>query len=465
MFFRTDCSLRRFLASMLACLTTILANGAALPDERCDVVVVGGGTAGVAAALQSAAGGAKTILVEQGAQVGGTMTSGGINFPGLFHAWGRQVIDGLGYALVTNCVALSGGKLPNFKKPTGTAHWKHQIAINIPLYVALAEEALVQSRVRIHYHAAPMSAVWTNGCWQLDVAAVGDTRRIMAKQVIDCTGNAGVAAMAGFARERSEAVQPGTFVYTIDPQTDVDRLDRELLSREYEKALAEGRVRKNDSRWSIVKFLNHKGNAANYVEDADNSTADLRTETNLRGRASMLRMYRFLRGVKGLENVALTSMSAEVGVRETYRIVGEYRITEEDYRSGRVFPDSLCHAFYPVDMHEKSSGVRPSHLADGIVPTVPLRALVPKGAQNMLVAGRCVSSDRPANSGLRVEAACMAMGQVAGAAAACAALHGTTPLETPLDDIRRALRASGAIVPEPPKSSDTSTCNREPNRF
>ena len=73
-----------------------------LPDEDCDVLVVGGGTAGVAAALQSARAGARTVVVEQGFQVGGTMTSGGVNFPGLFHAWGRQVIDGVGYQLVTN---------------------------------------------------------------------------------------------------------------------------------------------------------------------------------------------------------------------------------------------------------------------------------------------------------------------------------------------------------------------------
>ena len=460
MSFKTMLQRKSVMAWTSAFLLASLANGAKLPDENCDVLVVGGGTAGVAAALQSALGGARTILVEQGFQVGGTMTSGGVNFPGLFHAWGRQVIDGVGYSLVTNCVALSGGKLPDFKEPTGAAHWKHQIPISIPLYVALAEESLVNSGVVIHYHAAPMSVVRTNGCWRLDVVAVGDTRCITARQIVDCTGNAGIVALAGFARERAESPQPGTFVYKLDPGVRLDGLDKALLRREYAKALAEGRIQKNDSRWDIVNFLKCKGNTANYVEDADNSTADLRTMTNLRGRASMLRMYRFLRSVPGLEDATLVSMSPEVGVRETYRIVGEYRITEDDYRTGRVFPDSLCYAFYPVDMHDKSSGVHPSHLEEGVVPTVPLRALVPKGGRDMLVAGRCVSSDHGANSGLRVEAACMAMGQVAGAAAALAARRNASPLDLPIDELRESLASSGAIVPDM-QIAETTTKERK----
>ena len=440
--------IRRGLAAGLAWLGLATAGAGTLPDEDCDVAVVGGGTAGVAAALQSARSGARTVLIEQGFQVGGTMTTGGVNFPGLFHAWGKQVIDGVGYRLVTNCVALAGGSLPDFRTPTGKAHWKHQISISIPLYVALAEEALTQAGVRIHYHAAPTAAAFTNGAWRLSVAAVGDTRTVLARQVVDCTGNASVVALAGFARERSPVRQPGSFVYTLDPGTDVDRLDRAALERAFAEALADGRLRTNDTRWGLYNFLKCRGNTANYVDDADSSTADLRTETNLRGRASMLRMYRFLRSVPGLEKASLVSMSPEVGVRETYRIRGEYTVTQADYTSGRVFPDSLCYAFYPVDLHDKASGVRPSHLAEGVVATVPLRALVPRWSQNLLVAGRCVSSDRGANSGLRVEAACMAMGQAAGAAAAVAARRGCSPLGAPLEEIKAALRAQGAIVPD-----------------
>ena len=121
-------------------------------------------------------------------------------------------------------------------------------------------------------------------------------------------------------------------------------------------------------------------------------------------------------------------------------------ITVDDYTSGRVFDDAVCHAFYPVDLHTKT-GVKPKPLKPGMVPTIPLRALVPKGSSNILVAGRCVSSDRLANSGLRVQAACMAMGQAAGVAAALAAKKNTTPLQVPLQEIRQTLAKHEAIVP------------------
>jgi hypothetical protein len=159
----------------------------------------------------------------------------------------------------------------------------------------------------------------------------------------------------------------------------------------------------------------------------------------------MLRKLRE-RATSDAEKQRLVHMQPEPGFRESFRIRGETVITHDDYVSGRLFEDAVCNAFYPVDMHTRS-GVRPKPLATGIVPTVPLRALAPKGSTNLLAAGRCVSSDRLANSGLRVQASCMAMGQAAGMAAALAANAGTTPLEVPLGEIRRMLRVHGAIVP------------------
>ena len=142
----------------------------------------------------------------------------------------------------------------------------------------------------------------------------------------------------------------------------------------------------------------------------------------------------------------LQILQPEKGFRESYRIEGETMITVNDYTSGRLFDDAISYAFYPVDLHTRT-GVRPKPLKRGVVPTIPLRALVPKNSRNIIVAGRCLSSDRLANSGLRVQASCMGMGQAAGVAAALAAKAGTTPLEVPLSDIHASLKEHGQIIP------------------
>jgi hypothetical protein len=176
-----------------------------------------------------------------------------------------------------------------------------------------------------------------------------------------------------------------------------------------------------------------------YVHGADSTNSRTVTTANLTGRKSILEKLRS-------KKHRLMHMQPETSFRESYRIEGETLITANDYTSGKKFDDAICYAFYPVDLHTKN-GVKPQPLKPGIVPTVPLRALIPKGSRNIIVAGRCVSSDRLANSGLRVQASCMGMGQAAGAAAALAAKAGSTPLEVPLKDIHDLLRTHGAIIP------------------
>ncbi|MGE9289882.1 MAG: FAD-dependent oxidoreductase, partial [Puniceicoccales bacterium] len=139
----------------------------------------------------------------------------------------------------------------------------------------------------------------------------------------------------------------------------------------------------------------------------------------------------------------------ECGIRESYRIDGEVFISAEDYCTGRVWADSYCYSFYPIDMHASDGGgidTRP--LQEGTLPTIPLRAMIPKGSEHLLVAGRCVSGDRTANSAFRVQASCMATGQVAGAVAALAAQAGTNLQSVPESAIVGLLRQHHAIVPD-----------------
>ena len=414
-----------------------------------DVLVIGGGSAGAIAAIQAGRLGAKTILVEAGSQLGGTTTTGGVDFPGLFHAWGKQVISGIGWEIVKQTAELNNDELPDFTKATGRQHWRHQVRICGALYAALAEEACVKAGVQLRYYESPLTIEETSGGWRVRLVGKGTMVDVTTKQIIDCTGSATAVGLAGFARMREETRQPGTLIYrvggydlaTIDPNT------LKVLQEKHAAAVKSGALKRTDINGSVASWLAKGGESGNHVVGADGSTSESHTETNIAGRQSLLRVLRFLQQEPALALMEIERLQPETGIRETYRIVGETLITVEDYEGGRTFEDAVAHSFYPVDLHFEG-GVTPKHLKEGLVPTVPMRALIPKGSKNLLVAGRCVSSDRLANSALRVQASCMAMGQAAGVMAALAASSGTTPLKVPLATIRAELTKHGAIVPK-----------------
>ena len=412
---------------------------------RADVLVVGGGSAGHVAAIQAARAGASTIVVERNSQLGGTTTTGGVSYPGLFHAWGKQVIAGIGWELVEKAVALDGGRMPDFKK-IPERHSKHQVRLNGQLYALLAEDACLDAGVSLAYYQFVQALRPTDEGWLVDVVGQGVQYTIACRQIIDCTGGAEVAGMAGFERMRGEVRQPGTLMFRIGG-VDRAKLNKDQVEAEYKKAIADGRLIKGDcSNGNMYGFIIGGGGNNNHIFGADSATAGTQTQANLAGRKSLMRLLKFVRTLPGGENVRIEKMMQETGVRETSRIVGEAILTVNDYKAGRMFDDAVSYSFYPIDVHDEH-GVKPEPLEPGTVPTIPLRALIPKKSTNIMVAGRCLSSDRLANSAARVQASCMGMGQAAGATAALAAESGVTPQKVPLTEIRNLLRKHGAIIP------------------
>ena len=412
-----------------------------------DVLVVGGGSAGHVAAIQAGRLGAKTVLLERNSQLGGTTTTGGVCFPGLFHAWGKQVISGIGWELVAKSVEVDGRKLQDFTR-NHRSHVPYHVDLNGQLYSLLAEEACLDAGVSLAYYQYPEKVTQAPDGWLVEVRGQGVNYQLRCKQIIDCSGNATVVGMLGFERLRGDDRQPGTQVVVYKG------LDKEVVSKNaikiqqmYDQAVKEGRLQKGDT-WSgkaMQPIRSTKGNV-NHIFGADSTDAGTQTQTNLAGRKSVLRMLKFLKTIPGGKNASIDRMMNETATRETFRIKGESTITVNDYQNGRKFDDALCYSFYPIDLHTKN-GVVPKHLKRGVVPTIPRGSLIPKGSTNLMVAGRCLSSDRLANSAARVQASCMGMGQAAACTAVLAAKSSVSPNQVPLDEIRALLREHGAIVP------------------
>ena len=409
---------------------------------KTDVLVVGGGTAGTIAAIQAGRAGARTILIESGSQLGGTMTTGGVTFPGIFHAWGKQIIGGIGWELVTDCVKLNGDKLPDFSIPPDR-HWKHQVSINGFLYTLLAEEKCIEAGVDIRYYEAPTSVRFVDGEWVVQTMGKGVITQITCNQIIDCTGNASITSMAGFDVLRETETQPGSLIFQIGGY-DYNALDLTKIPKQYHHVLRQNMI-KNQLRTSAENTFVPYGYV--YVPEADSSNSESHTMANREGRSALLNLVRKLRTFPGCENLRILDLKTETAVRETFRVDGEYKISHDDYLKGEVFEDAISNSFYPIDLHREGKTIYQEFLEPDVVASIPLRALIPKKSKNFLVAGRCVSSDRMANSALRVQASSMGMGQAAAAAAVLANKQGVSPLQVPIGDVKQLIREHGGIIP------------------
>ncbi|MBK8501609.1 MAG: FAD-dependent oxidoreductase [Saprospiraceae bacterium] len=414
-----------------------------------DVLIVGGGTAGVIAAIQAGRAGVRTTIIESGSQLGGTTTTGGVVFPGIFHAWGKQIIAGIGWELVHDCVQLDGGELPNFSiipNNTTVRHWRHQVSVNGPLYALLAEEKCTDAGVSIRYYETPIEINFTDGRWVVKTIGKGIEAEIICKQIIDCTGNAYAASLAGYDLLREADTQPGSLIFRIGGY-DYESLDLDKIPEKYHGKLRQNMIISEKSANPDGTFPPNVPYGYVYVPSADSTTAESHTLANMQGRTNLLELLRELRTYPGCGKIRILDLKTETAVRETYRIDGEYKVTHGDYVEGRVFDDSISHSFYPIDLHREGKSIYQEFLKEDVVACIPLRALIPKGSSNFLVAGRCVSSDRLANSALRVQASCMGMGQAAGAAAALACMKQKTPLKLPVKEVQLLIEEHGGIVP------------------
>ena len=419
-----------------------------MKNTEFDVAVIGGGPAGICAGVQAARAGARTLLVEKTGLLGGQITSAGVDYPARFHSDDRQVIAGIGWDLVTRTVELAGDEVPDLTLKPGRKNWNYHVHVDIALFAALADECVLESGATLLFHTMLGAAERREGGWTLTLCAKEGLSDVTAKFLVDCTGDANAAQLAGCEVVRPEDLQPGTLVahgagYRFE-DLDIDAIESAAAG-----AIERGEVRIEDFGWTdppARAWLSSYGGNRTHVCDIDGTTSEGRTDAEIKGRRALMRLYRFFRSQPGLEHFRFSSVAPECGIRETVTVRGRETITVDDYTSGRRWDDAVCYSFYPIDLH-LPHGIQGWRLGEGVVPTIPRGAMLPERVGRLVVAGRCISGDRLAHSAYRVQATCMATGQAAGAMAALAAAKDCEADELPMPVIHDLLRRDGAIIP------------------
>ena len=422
-----------------------------LDVERYDVIVVGGGTAGVIAATQAARSGAATLLVEKNGLLGGTITAAGVAFPGLFHAWGQQIIAGIGWELVKKCVEYTGQPLPDFSA-SDLPHFKLQVRLDPFIYTALCSQTVINAGCELLLHSMLAEVKREATGWKLKLCTKTGLKSVKAKILIDCTGDANVALLAGAPVRIIDEAQPASLICKLADYK-FEELDIDTINLEFDKEVKAGNLAYTDVSWNttaanVGNWLRQYGDNANHFHATAAHTSEGRTALEIKARNSLLQLYRFLKKQAGLENLSINYIAQECGIRESVTIVGAATVTVNDYITGKLWDDAVCYAFYPIDLHgSDQTGLDCRQLQQGVVPTIPLRALLPQKCENLIVAGRAISSDRLANSALRVQATCMATGQAAGALAALCVETNKAPHNISAKLLRDLLKTHGAIIP------------------
>ena len=418
--------------------------------ETYDVLVCGGGCAGFCAAVAAARRGAKTGLVEKNGMLGGIMTAGGNPPIALFYAGDRQVIRGIGWEFVTRLSAMGFARIPVFQK--GVRHSAQAVEINVPVAAYLLDTMCQEAGVALHLMSAVVDVEVRREGYCVIAAGKGGLYGLMAKVLVDASGDGDACALVGAEYEiggENGDLQPGTLGFYADVPSDVEYpLDR--LAVLFRQSVERGETEKRDL-WSSDHpgpiFRDHGCNAGHVP--IDRHYEDRLTEIQIEGRKSVYRLAAWVKNrVPEGDRVNFAAISPEVGLRETRRILCDESITAQAYVSGKEYADAICYSYYPIDLHQDGSQTLHNiFLEDGVVPQIPFGALLVKGFDNLLVAGRCISGDRLAQSAFRVKASCMATGQAVGTAAALA-VHGSGSVrDVPRERIRQTLASDGAIVP------------------
>lgn len=439
-----------------------------------DVLVIGGGNAGCAAALAAARSGARVLLVERYGFLGGTATAAMVGPWMTFHSGEERIVGGIAQEIVERLVArgASPGHIRDASDYVATI-----TPFDPEAHKALLFEMMAEARVDLLLHAYFLDALLDAegdvvGC---RVATVGGQREVRGRVVIDASADAYVAASAGVEVQQGDMrgrVQPASLMFRLS-HVDLEETARYVREHPDQMRTSLAPEERSAATLTAVAGLNALWDKARERGDVhvprelvsffispypDEVTVNMtrvvgidpldpddltRAEVEARGQVTELLAF-FRRDVPGFADARIAATATQIGIRESRRIVGVYTLTREDVLEARAFDDAVARSSYPIDIHNPSgSGTTTQRLAAGAAYEIPYRCLVPRTVDGLLVAGRCISTTHEALASTRLTPTVMTLGQAAGTAAALAVQNGVQPRAVDAHALREQLIRDG----------------------
>jgi hypothetical protein len=425
-----------------------------------EVAVLGGGPAGIAAAVAAARAGRRTLLIERYGFLGGMGTAAGVtNFCGLHanvHGEMHRVVQGVASDLLARIDRLGGLNAPHLILGKILAR-----AYDTAAYKIAADDLLASHGVDILFHALGAGAVMQDErrIAALMVETKAGRQAVVAELFIDCSGDGDLAAWAGARFEVGD--NAGSMLYPsmmfrlngIDPERagEAWRTIPALMEQaeasgthRFPRKAAIVRPQRSPVEWRVnfTQLARKDGTAINGLEPDD------LTRGEIDGRRQAIEAFTFLRTVPGFENSYIVDLPPQLGIRETRRVVGGYMLSGDDVLGCAAFEDSIGVNGWPMETHVAGDVIfkfPPIPQSRGFN-ELPYRMLVPATIDNLLMAGRCASMTHDGQSAARVSGACFAMGEAAGTAAALALSGNTLPRDIAVEKLQQQLKQQGAFV-------------------
>ncbi|HDQ14883.1 MAG TPA: FAD-dependent oxidoreductase, partial [Sediminispirochaeta sp.] len=429
--------------------STVLEPARRIPVlDSCEVLVVGGGPSGISAALAARRAGADTLIVERFDCLGGVITTVGMETIGWYKYEGAVESEGIGLEMERLAARMGG---------TNKWAYNESECLDAAFFQVVADGLISEAGVRCLFHSTAVETVVEDGQIRgVIIESKSGRQAILAERVIDCTGDADVAHLAGCSYHklpRSEmlgvstvfnasgvdkkrfleyaAANPKKYAdwateWTPATTGKEDELLTPYLGSEFEKARQMGVISEDVELGGTWSSISDAGEATNlnlvYMKNYDATDVRDLTEASIRGRGEAMQALAALKAVvPGFEHAKLRNFAMTLGVRDSRKINGRYRLTEADVTSQAEFDDSI--GIFPEFLDGYNVLVLPS---TGRYFQVPYGSLVPDRVDNLLVAGRAVSGDRISHTAMRNMMACTVTGQGAGAAAAVSLRTGAT---------------------------------------